>query len=147
MRTGHYQSISNRGDMVLMNKNEADTIVYRIDQSQPRFKLSRNFELREFASRCGSFQILVHPALIVGLQELRDVYGKPIKILSGYRTIGHNARIGGAPNSYHTKGMAADIQGEDLPLIAKLAKDIGFVTKHYVDKNFVHVDVGHDRNW
>lgn len=42
------------------------------------------------------------------LQLLRDLLGRPIRITSGYRSIKYNSKIGGAPNSYHIRGMAAD---------------------------------------
>lgn len=42
------------------------------------------------------------------LQPLRDQYG-PIIINSGYRTTEVNRMVGGARNSYHTYGLAADI--------------------------------------
>lgn len=43
------------------------------------------------------------------LEEVRDWYGKPIVISSGYRSERLNARIGGAANSRHMSGKAADI--------------------------------------
>lgn len=45
------------------------------------------------------------------LDPLRDLYGKPIKINSGYRSPLVNIKVGGAQNSDHVKGMAADITG------------------------------------
>jgi hypothetical protein len=43
------------------------------------------------------------------LQPIRDKIGKPIIITSGYRCAGVNRLVGGALNSQHTKGQAADI--------------------------------------
>ena len=43
------------------------------------------------------------------LQPLRNLYGKPIIITSGYRCQELNKLVGGVPNSYHTFGNAADI--------------------------------------
>jgi hypothetical protein len=43
------------------------------------------------------------------LQVLRNKIGKPIIINSGYRSPELNARIGGAQNSDHMRGEAADI--------------------------------------
>lgn len=43
------------------------------------------------------------------LQQARDDFGKPMHINSGYRCEKLNAKVGGKKNSYHLKGMAADV--------------------------------------
>lgn len=43
------------------------------------------------------------------LQPARDKCGYPLKISSGYRCRRLNEKVGGAANSYHLYGMAADI--------------------------------------
>ncbi len=43
------------------------------------------------------------------LDPLREMYGKPITVNSGYRCPKLNAAVGGAKNSQHMKGEAADI--------------------------------------
>lgn len=43
------------------------------------------------------------------LEPLRQHFGKPISINSGYRCPELNRAVGGARNSYHMKGRAADI--------------------------------------
>lgn len=43
------------------------------------------------------------------LDPLREMYGKPITVNSGYRCPKLNATVGGAKNSQHMKGEAADI--------------------------------------
>ena len=44
------------------------------------------------------------------LQPLRDHYGVPIRVTSGYRSPALNRAIGGAAASWHSHGCAADIQ-------------------------------------
>lgn len=44
------------------------------------------------------------------LQPLRDHYGVPIRVTSGYRSPALNRAIGGASSSWHSHGCAADIQ-------------------------------------
>ena len=44
------------------------------------------------------------------MQILRDHIGKPIRIISGYRSPKYNRRIGGAKKSQHMKARAADIK-------------------------------------
>lgn len=43
------------------------------------------------------------------LNPVREIYGKPILISSGYRCPALNAAVGGAANSQHTTGQAADL--------------------------------------
>ena len=43
------------------------------------------------------------------LDPLREMYGKPITVNSGYRNIYVNKNVGGAPSSQHLKGEASDI--------------------------------------
>lgn len=76
-------------------------------------KLSANFYLDEFVSHndiAPTDDIIDNLKLLAQrLQVLRDILNKPIRINSGYRSPSHNAAVGGAPNSYHLIGMAADI--------------------------------------
>ena len=43
------------------------------------------------------------------LDPLREWYGRPIYVNSGYRSPDLNRLVGGAERSYHLRGMAADI--------------------------------------
>lgn len=45
------------------------------------------------------------------LDIVRYCIGEPIYINSGYRSVALNRKVGGARNSYHTLGLAADIRG------------------------------------
>lgn len=51
---------------------------------------------------------LVHLTVNV-LQPLRDWYGKPILIGSGYRSAALNKAVGGVRNSQHMEGKAVDL--------------------------------------
>jgi uncharacterized protein YcbK (DUF882 family) len=77
-------------------------------------KITNNFSLEEFNSKCGrEIPNNVLPNIIQlakNLQVLRDSLGKTISITSGYRSPQHNKKIGGAKDSQHVKGMAADIK-------------------------------------
>ena len=50
------------------------------------------------------------PGVVFGLENARGICGFPIKMTSGYRSLEHNAEIGGVPFSAHTKGLAADLE-------------------------------------
>lgn len=77
-------------------------------------KLSSNFNLSEFASADGkapSGEVLRNlTELAKQLEVLRSNIKLPIRVTSGFRSKEHNAKIGGALNSFHVLGMAADIQ-------------------------------------
>jgi uncharacterized protein YcbK (DUF882 family) len=77
-------------------------------------KITTNFSLEEFNSKCGrAIPNRVLPNIIElakNLQILRDAVGKSITITSGYRSPEHNAKVKGAKNSQHITGMAADIK-------------------------------------
>lgn len=104
-------------------------------------KLSANFKVSEFACKDKSKEVLIDDVLISLLQLLRNQVGKPIKIVSGYRTESYNASCGGAKNSYHVKGQAADIavEGIDTTVLGLLCTEIGFSGVGVYD-NWVHVD-------
>src|SRR5690625_2382359 len=75
-------------------------------------KGTRNFKISEF--RCKGSGTLpkggMHNQLLLKLERLRYNLGnKPITINSGYRSPAHNRRVGGASNSQHLYGKAADI--------------------------------------
>lgn len=55
------------------------------------------------------------------LQPLREAWGKPMKINSGYRCPELNRLAGGVPTSQHTKGEAADIAASEPAKLAQLA--------------------------
>ena len=82
-------------------------------------KLTVNFSLEEFACHDGT---PVPPELIQTVKKLaenleiiRKEVGKPLKILSGYRTPAWNKRVEGAKSSNHMLGRAADITVEGIP--------------------------------
>lgn len=85
-------------------------------------KISKNFSLEEFSrsdtaqrlkidNAPASEQIINLCALVHHvLQPLRDHYGQPVKISSGYRCQALNKAVGGVTNSQHMRGQAADIK-------------------------------------
>lgn len=118
-------------------------------------KLSQNFNSNEFdddlEDETNHFT-LISPFLIVAMQQIRETIGQAVHITSGFRSERKNTSIGGAKQSYHTKGMAADFTvlsssfelEEFFNLIIdptferfKFIKGIGL----YLARGFIHVDV------
>ena len=113
-------------------------------------KLSPNFTVYEFRCRDGSDVVMIDESLVMLLQCIREHFGKPITITSGYRTAAHNAAVGGAKSSQHLLGRAADIQvaGVSVEDVAAYAERLlpgwGGVGRYPVKagraKGWVHVD-------
>lgn len=112
---------------------------------QANYKLSPNFTVKEFASHDGADKIIIDDALVVLLQKIRDHFGKPVTISSGYRTEVYNASIGGTSSSYHVRGQACDIQiaGVNPVIIGMYADTLkagGIGVYAYQTGGFVHID-------
>lgn len=73
------------------------------------------------------------------LDPLRERYGKPIRVNSGYRCRHHNQEVGGAVGSQHMKGEAADICGDDLKELERLIKEGGKFDQLIIYPTFLHV--------
>lgn len=73
-------------------------------------KLSTHFSRSEFACNCGCGFNTVDTELLTVLEIIREHFDSPIKITNGCRCLARNAEVGGAENSQHLIGRAADIQ-------------------------------------
>ena len=71
-------------------------------------RCSEHFYFREFASN-GDGWIKVSRALILGLEDYRDLIRCPCNLVSGYRDPRHNQRVGGAKSSQHLHGNGVDL--------------------------------------
>jgi uncharacterized protein YcbK (DUF882 family) len=83
-------------------------------------------------------------ALARAFEALRAAVGQPLVVLSGYRTPGHNKRIGGAKASQHVEGRALDLRppaGWTPDDLADMARDCPGITGLGVYPTFVHIDV------
>lgn len=67
----------------------------------------------------------LHLLITECLNPIREAYGKPITISSGYRCPALNKAVGGVATSQHTKGEAVDMVGktdEETQKIYQIAK-------------------------
>ena len=122
----------------------------------------KHFSEKEFWCRCsqcqkGDAEMGILPGGMLGgvpenvkalvenvLDPLREKYGKPIKVNSGYRCPNHNLAVGGATQSQHMKGEAADIapmdgDASELEKLVEIIKQNGKWDQIIVYPTFVHV--------
>ena len=108
-------------------------------------RISRDFVREEFECHCGCGFDTVDIELISIVQDIRDMFERPIVITSGCRCKKYNERIGGSENSQHTIGRAADLYVASEHITPK---DVyNYLCEKYSDEygfglydSFVHVD-------
>lgn len=72
-------------------------------------RLSPHFDSDEFACRhCGRSEVT--DELVMRLERLRAIVGRPLVVVSGFRCPQHNRAVGGAKRSRHLSGEAADLE-------------------------------------
>lgn len=84
------------------------------------------------------------------LDPLREAYGKPIIVTSGYRCLLLNKAVGGAASSQHVKGEAADIRSvsdkpEDNKRLFDLIRELKLPFDQLINEygyDWVHVSFG-----
>lgn len=120
----------------------------KIYDKTDRSFVAQNFRVNEFSCHgkgCCS-TVKIDPKLAEYVQKIRDHFGKPVTISSGYRCPTHNRAVDGASKSRHVEGMAADIKVKDVAPaeVAKYAESIGVkgIGLYETDKDgyFVHID-------
>ena len=118
-----------------------------------KLKITENFYNTEFDCKDGApypedWYVTRLLPLCIALETIRkSCGGHPITITSGFRTAGHNKKVGGKKNSYHLKGKAADIKikGMKPSDVAKIIKGLikrGSIPQGGIGeyKTFVHYD-------
>ena len=94
----------------------------------------------------GSGQLMDKEVLDL-VDQVRELYGKPIHITSGYRTEAHNEKVNGRPGSSHLKGLAIDVActaSADRYRLIELFMLVGFNRIGIAD-TFIHVDLDKDK--
>jgi len=86
--------------------------------------------------------------LFNSFRRIREEWGKPLKISSGYRCPSHNKAIGGSYLSVHMFGLALDIDVGTVEevnrlfnIIVGIDKDLR-IGKYTRSGTFIHIDCG-----
>lgn len=117
-------------------------------------RVSEHFKSNEFDCRCGRRDCtttLICSQLLLGLEQLRNPVGA-LFLSCGYRCEAHNLEIGGAKDSQHCKGKAADVKaGRVLPFsVARSAEGVDVFKNGGIGvyRTFTHVDSrGYPSRW
>lgn len=84
------------------------------------------------------------------LEPLRQAYGKPIRVNSGYRNMSVNKAVGGVKTSQHMKGEAADIDAggkSNNRKLAQLIVSLKLPFDQVIDEaNYSWIHVSYKRN-
>ena len=111
------------------------------------------FRTKEFECKCGQcsmpseVQANIEALVTNVLDPVREAYGKPIYVNSGYRCEKHNKAVGGVPRSQHLVGQAADISlrltayglQDELMKLARIIKEQGRFDQLIIYPTFIHV--------
>lgn len=87
----------------------------------------------------------MHPEFMARLQRLREAYGKPMKITSGFRDRTHPAEARKTTTGAHVLGRACDVAaaGPDAIRLIVLAAEFGFTgigVQQKGEGRFIHLD-------
>ena len=104
--------------------------------------LTANFDLKEYACKCGCGVADIKQELAVKVQQVRDLVGRSIVINSGVRCARHNGNIGASETSSHIGGWAAYLKYSGSAQRYELLNAIMPVFDRVgIAKTFIHVDV------
>ena len=104
----------------------------------------RHFEAYEFGCRCGCGAGSMAAALLLRLDAAREAFGRPIYVTSGRRCATHNASatVGGAPQSRHLIGCAADVRPPQSASLSELAALLALYFSTPADEYIVYPSKG-----
>ena len=105
-------------------------------------RLTPHFQRKEFQCPCCDGDT-VDVELMRVMNQIRQKFGRPVHIHSGFRCPSYNKEVG-SPNSLHMQGKAADFHVSDVDL----GKVFSWLTFTYPDKYgiglypaHIHIDV------
>lgn len=117
-------------------------------------QLSKNFTLAEMTAT--SYKVNNTPNLVQiehlkktceMLQTLRDVYGKPIKITSGFRSAVLNKLVNGSATSAHSHGYAADTKPTNANMAEYQKVVLEWAKTHKFDQIIIEYPNNYVASW
>lgn len=107
----------------------------------------KHFKKSEFTCKCGCGSNNMDLRVVKIADQIRDYFGKPVIVNSGYRCSKHNKAVGGVSGSRHLVGKAIDlyvqgVSGSTLLNYTKQLVNQGKLRYTYlIGGNAVHIDV------
>ncbi len=119
------------GMLVTTSKKPASKVITYSMKTQGDMYLSKHFKVKQFQCHDNSDKVLVDQQLVYYLEKVWSKFGK-VSLHSCYRTKNHNTKVGGASNSMHLYGKAADfdVRGVKNRVIAVYCEKIGVQALH-----------------
>jgi len=105
---------------------------------------SNYFSDDELRCQCGCGKLVFDPTVLQSLNAIREEYGKPMVVTSGYRCPDHPIEAAKDNVGEHTTGTCVDIAcyGFDAAILTKLAMEHGAIRIGWNQKGksrFVHL--------
>ena len=111
---------------------------------QAKWQEYPNFSKAEFDCKHTGENNMQHE-FMEKLQKLRNVYGKPLTVTSGFRSVKHPIEARKThSNGEHTQGNCCDVSctnSQDRFQLVRLALSVG-MTRIGIAKNFIHLGIG-----
>lgn len=82
--------------------------------------------------------------LMIVLDVIRSLVGCAVIVNSAYRSEGVNIAVGGAPNSFHLHGRAADITCSRMSSLKSICQEYhkkGILEECIIHDNYIHIAI------
>jgi putative chitinase len=146
-------------DSIIPQIHESVDYSKKIDWTNPNCRISPNFTVIEVTKNdprrnpMGKPDIIENILILANeLEKIRKEWGTPIGVTSWYRPPAVNQEVGGARNSMHLTGLAADIypiNGDGMEfeswLMTAWEGGLGYGQRRGL--GFTHVDLGEYARW
>jgi hypothetical protein len=108
LAVGRFQLAYNLNGGIAVDGLYGPQTLAALDTVEERGRISPNFSINEIRSK-GDRTAFVHRDLLKALETLRSHVGRPLPLISAWRDVAHNRRVGGASSSQHTFGEAPEL--------------------------------------
>jgi uncharacterized protein YcbK (DUF882 family) len=111
--------------------------------------VTKNFRRKELECKCGCGQVINDELFLYNLQRLRDLYGEPITISSGFRCPEYNAKVSprtGAAGPHTIAAVDIPVYGHRAYRMLEIAfklgfRGIGINQKGEINQRYIHLDM------